>query len=161
MKIGKDQVVSLDFEMRDKKGELIDDSSADSPLVYLHGYNNIPQGLEDALEGHSVGESLAVDLTADQAFGAFDSELVQEVNRSDISGIDDLTVGLQFPAETEEGVIMLRVLEIKGDKVLLDGNHPLAGEELHFNVTVREVRPATAEEMAHGHAHGPGGHHHH
>ena len=160
MKIDNDCVVSLDFELRDKDGELIDATSENEPMLYLHGHQNIPPALENALAGKESGADLDVHLSPAEGFGEYDASLVQEVPREAINGIDELQVGMQFPAETEDGVIMLTVLDIKGETVVLDANHPLAGEDLHFKLSIGEVRKATSEELEHGHAHGAGGHHH-
>ena len=160
MKIENDCVVSLDFELRSKDGELIDSSSEAEPMLYLHGHKNIPQALEDALTGKETGNKLDVELSPAEAFGEYDETLVQEVPKDAISGIEELQEGMQFPAETEDGVFFLTVLEVRDDTVLLDANHPLAGEELHFKIRIGDIRKATSEELEHGHAHRAGGHDH-
>jgi FKBP-type peptidyl-prolyl cis-trans isomerase SlyD len=127
----------------------------------LHGAGNIIPGLEEALEGRTVGDKLNVAVTAAQAYGLRDDSLVQELPSNMFSGIENIEVGMEFHAETEQGLQVVTVTKVEGDQVTIDGNHPLAGVDLNFDVEVTEVRAATEDEMNHGHAHGAGGHHHH
>jgi FKBP-type peptidyl-prolyl cis-trans isomerase SlyD len=127
----------------------------------LHGAGNIIPGLEDALEGKTVGDKLNVAVVAAEAYGLRDDSLVQELPSNMFSGIDNIEVGMEFHAETEQGLQVVTVTKVEGDQVTIDGNHPLAGVDLNFDVEITEVRAATEEELNHGHAHGAGGHHHH
>ena len=158
--IVKDSVVTLKYTVSDADGNLIDDGS--TPLVYLHGgYEGIFQLIEEALEGRKVGEQLTVRLQPEDAFGEYDEELVL---LEDISQFpDNIEVGMAFERmadEDDEDDRVFRITDIADGKVVVDGNHPLAGVPLVFDMTVAEVRPASSEEVAHGHVHGPHGHHH-
>jgi FKBP-type peptidyl-prolyl cis-trans isomerase SlyD len=161
VKISKNTVVSANYILRDSEGSVIDESGESGPMEYLHGVGEIIEGLEKALEGKKVGDHVKVSLSAEDAYGEFDDDLVQEVSKEMFADMDDLEEGLVFHAETEEGVQEYAVVAIEGDMVTIDGNHPLAGEDLTFEIDVLEVRQATAEELEHGHAHGEGCDHDH
>ncbi|MFN3883558.1 MAG: peptidylprolyl isomerase [Rhodocyclaceae bacterium] len=161
MKIEKNTVVTLAYRVTDPDGELIDPGK--QPIVYLHGgYDDIFPRIEQALEGKETGDVVQIKLQPAEAFGEYDADLIQIEPRSSFPEI--LEVGMQFegalPGADEDDFIVYRVTEILDDKVMLDGNHPLAGIALVFSCTVSDVRPATAEEIAHGHVHGDGGHTH-
>lgn len=157
MKIGKDKVVSIDYTLKDVNGDIIDTSDGRTPLDYIHGSGSIIQGLENALEGRSAGDELTVTIPPEEAYGLRDESLAQSVDRKIFDTEEALEVGMQFQAPTEQGMMIVTVTEIEGDSVTVDTNHPLAGEILHFDVAVVDVRDATEEELGHGHAHGPGG----
>jgi len=161
MKIAPNTVVTLSYRVTDPDGELID--PGERPLVYLHGgYDDIFPRIEQALEGKEVGDTVQIKLQPTEAFGEYDAELLRIEPRSSFPEI--LEVGMQFeggPAGADDDdFIIYRVTQVVDDKVMLDGNHPLAGTALVFSCTVSDVRPATAEEIAHGHVHGEGGHAH-
>jgi len=161
MKIVKDSVVSLRYELFDADGELVE--SVEDPVSYLHGgYDGIFPLVEEALHGKSVGEKCSITLQPDDAFGEYDHDLVEVEPRSSFPA--DVSVGMQFEGAPEESddedFILYTVLEITDDEVTVDGNHPLAGKTLTFNCTVTNVRKATAEELEHGHVHEEGGHLH-
>ena len=160
MEIAKNNVATINYRLSDARGNLIDESTDRDPVVYLHGVGNLVPGLERALEGKAKGDSVSVVVTPEDGFGARDDALVQDVPRERFEGADSLEVGMQFQAKTPGGVRVFRVIELKGDSIRVDGNHELAGETLHFDVEVLDVRAASPEEIEHGHAHGPGGHHH-
>lgn len=160
MQITKDKVATIDYTLKNDEGEVLDSSDDGQPLAYLHGANNIIPGLENALEGQTVGDEVDVTVPPEQAYGVRNEGLKQEVDRSQFEGVDDLQVGMQFRVPSNQGDLVIRVAEIEGDKVTVDGNHQLAGETLHFNVTVKDVREATDEEKNHGHVHNPSGHTH-
>ena len=160
MQIAQNSVVAIAYTLTDDKGTVIDTSAGGEPLVYLHGARNIIPGLENALTGKSVGEKLTVTVAPAEGYGEYDPQMVQAVPRQMFAGVENIEVGMQFQAQTPQGVRVVTVIEVEGDDITLDGNHPLAGETLHFAVEVTEVRTATAEELAHGHVHGAGGHHH-
>jgi len=157
MKISKDRVVSIDYTLKDVNGEVIDTSDGRAPLDYIHGSGSIIQGLENALEGKAVGDELTVTISPEEAYGLRDDSLAQSVDRKIFETEEDLQVGMQFQAPSEQGMMIVTVTEIKDDSVTVDTNHPLAGETLHFDVAVVDVRDATEEELGHGHAHGSGG----
>ena len=160
MEIAKNTVVTLNYTVKDPDGNMIDDGH--HPLVYLHGgYDGIFALIEEALQGKTVGENLKVKLAPEDAFGEFDEELVLVEDASLFP--DNIEVGMSFERVGEDGEeeMIYRITDIADGKVVVDGNHPLAGVALVFDVTVAEVRAASAEEITHGHVHGPGGHHHH
>jgi FKBP-type peptidyl-prolyl cis-trans isomerase SlyD len=160
MQIAKDSVVSIDYRLHLGDGKTIDESDAGEPLVYLHGYEQIVPGLEKALAGKKVGESLKVQVTPEEGYGEYDPDGVEEVPREDFPPDMELEAGGIVSATDEEGdEVDFLVKEVRPKTVVVDFNHPLAGKTLHFEVTVREVRAATEEELEHGHAHGPGDEH--
>jgi FKBP-type peptidyl-prolyl cis-trans isomerase SlyD len=158
--IAQDQVVSIHYTLRDDAGEVIDSSAHGEPLSYLHGRGNLIPGLERELTGRNAGDRLQVKIPPADGYGEYDRELVQQVPRRALKGIANLKVGMRLQAQTAEGSRAVTVTHMAGDMVTLDGNHPLAGKNLNFEVEIAAVRAATAEELAHGHVHGPGGHHH-
>ncbi|MBV8876628.1 MAG: peptidylprolyl isomerase [Gammaproteobacteria bacterium] len=160
MSISPDQVVSLHYTLRDDAGEVIDRSAEGEPLEYLHGRGQLIPGLERELTGRGAGDRLEVKIAPAEGYGEYDPELVQKVPRRALKGIGDVRVGMRLQAQTPEGPRPVTVTHLAGDLVTLDGNHPLAGKTLHFQVEIAAVRAATSEELAHGHVHGPGGHHH-
>ncbi len=162
MLIAQDKVVLIHYTLTNDKGEVVDSSSGGAPLSYLHGKGNIIPGLEKALEGKQAGDKLDVKVAPAEGYGERDDQLVQQVPRRAFAGVQDVQPGMQFHAQGSGGQMrVVTVVRIAGDMVTVDGNHPLAGENLTFAVEVTEVRDASEEELAHGHVHGPGGHHHH
>ena len=160
MQIAKGKVVTFDYSLKDEQGQLLDSSEGMDPLPYLHGAENIVAGLENALEGKSVGDRVEVVVPPQDGYGERNDALKQSVPRSDFAEFNDLAVGMQFAIQGGEEPAIVTVVAVNDESVTLDGNHPLAGVTLHFDVTVREIRDAQPEELAHGHVHGPGGHHH-
>ncbi len=160
MQIAKHKVVSIDYTLTNDAGDVIDSSEGGAPLAYLHGENNIIPGLENALEGKAAGDSLKVTVTPEEGYGVRIDELIQVVPSHLFGGVEKLEAGMQFQAETDDGVQVVTIAAVNGDEVTVDGNHPLAGETLNFDVKVADVRDASAEEIEHGHVHGPNGHHH-
>ena len=159
MQVGTNTVVGLSYELLDSEGKLVE--KTDEPIEYLHGgYDGIFPLVEKALAGKTVGDNLSVRLEPDDAFGEYDAELVHLEPRNKFPA--SVTVGMRFEGRgTESGAILVyTVTDVAEDKIVVDGNHPLAGRTLHFTCTVTAVRPATAEELAHGHVHGEHGHHH-
>ena len=160
MQVSKNSVVTLSFELSDSTGKLLEKS--DQPISYLHGgYDGIFPAVEEALEGLAEGGTVAVTLDPDNAFGEYEDELVR-VEPRDAFPMDGIEVGMQFQAGAEgsDEDEVFTVTEITAESGVIDGNHPLAGQTLLFKGTVEGVRPATAEELAHGHVHGEHGHHH-
>ncbi|MBM7060124.1 peptidylprolyl isomerase [Pseudomonas sp. UL073] len=161
MLIADNKAVSIDYTLTNDAGEVIDSSAGGAPLVYLHGTGNIIVGLEKALVGKQAGDELDVSIEPEEAYGEYSAELVSTLNRSMFEGVDELEVGMQFHASAPNGGMQIvTIRDIDGDDVTVDGNHPLAGQRLNFKVKVVAVRDASAEEIAHGHIHGEGGHHH-
>ncbi|HYD79362.1 MAG TPA: peptidylprolyl isomerase [Paucimonas sp.] len=161
MKIAKNTVVSVHYKMSDAQGNLIEESR--EPMVYLHGgYDDTLPKIEEALDGKDVGYETLIQVEPDEAFGEYDASLVKIEAREHLPS--PVEVGMQFegtPDDPDQESVIFTVTEIADDKVVLDGNHPLAGLALRFQLNVAEVRAASDEEIAHGHVHGPDGHHHH
>ncbi|MBE7439542.1 MAG: peptidylprolyl isomerase [Spirochaetales bacterium] len=161
MKIEKGKVASIEYTLRDDSNVVLDSSEGRSPLVYLHGYRNLIAGMEKALESRVAGDAFSIRLEPEDGYGAYDDELKQTLPRSAFDGVDSIENGMQFQMQSEDGRrAVVRVVETDTETVTVDGNHPLAGQVLNFSVTVVSVRNASLEELAHGHVHGPGGHHH-
>lgn len=159
MQITKDKVVSIDYTLTDPQGQVLDSSEGRQPLSYLQGKGNIIAGLERELEGKQSGDQMQVTIAPADAYGERDERLIQAIPREAFSGIENIEPGMQFQAQSPTGQrAVVRVVEVAGDQVTVDANHPLAGVPLTFDITIRDVRDATAEELAHGHAHGPDGH---
>jgi FKBP-type peptidyl-prolyl cis-trans isomerase SlyD len=158
MKIEKDTVVSVRYKVAEPTGKLIEESR--EPMVYLHGgYDNTLPKIEEALDGKEPGAEVSLQLQPMDAFGIRDESLVRTISKKDFP--PGVKVGGQLEGMTDAGTPhVFHVMKIKGDQVLLDGNHPLAGKELKFVLKVTGVRKATGEEIAHRHVHGDGGHHH-
>ena len=158
--VAKDTVVKFNYTLSNKDGEVLD-QSAGEPLAYLHGHHNIISGLEAKMAGKSVGDKFVAVIEPKDAYGEYISEAVQEVPRANFQGVDNIEVGMQFQSQSDDGHVMLvTVKDVSDDVVVVDGNHPLAGVTLTFDVEIVEIRPASAKELEHGHAHGAGGHHH-
>ncbi|MBD2785070.1 peptidylprolyl isomerase [Xenorhabdus sp. DI] len=164
MKVAKDLVVSLAYQVRTEEGVLVDESSVSAPLDYLHGHGSLISGLEKALDGREVGERFDVSVEAADAYGQYDDNLVQRAPKDVFVGVDDIQVGMRFLADTDQGPVPVEITAIEGDEVVVDANHMLAGQNLKFNVEIVAIREATEEELTHGHVHGQGGcgdHHDH
>ncbi|MCD9046984.1 FKBP-type peptidyl-prolyl cis-trans isomerase [Luteimonas sp. MHLX1A] len=152
MEIAAERVVSFHYTLTDDAGAVIDRSPDDRPLSYLHGAGNIVPGLENALAGHAVGDQLTVDVEPELGYGVRHEGLVQSVPKQAFQGVDNVQLGMQFRAQTEGGSLLVTVVEVGDDEVRVDGNHPLAGKTLHFDVRIASVRAATDEEKQNGQA---------
>lgn len=161
MTIANDHVVEIDYTLTNKAGETLDSSSGGQPLAYLHGHKNIVAGLEKDLAGKTIGDSFKSVVDPTEGYGEVNDKLVTEVPKDELASIPDLKEGISIQAQSSEGTQVFKIIKIGEEKITLDGNHPLAGQTLYFDITVKSVRAATEEEISHGHAHGPGGHHHH
>jgi len=158
LKVAKDKVVAIDYTLT-VQGDVVDTTAGGEPLEYLHGHGNIITGLENALAGLSKGDSINVQVEPEDGYGEYDEDGTEVHPRSEFP--QEVEVGSMFVGETEDGdEVMLTVVEVDDENVTVDRNHPLAGEVLSFDVTVRDVRDASPEELDHGHVHGPDGHHH-
>ncbi|WP_353413986.1 peptidylprolyl isomerase [Arenicella sp. 4NH20-0111] len=154
-------VVTMHYELKNAEGEVLDSSKGQDPLVYLHGAGNIIVGLEEQLVGKTVGDNVSAVVAPEKGYGLPVEALVQTVPLEAFGEeIDKVEVGMRFQAETEQGPVPVVVTAKDETTVTVDGNHPLAGQELHFDVSIAEVRDASQEEIDHGHVHGPGGHQH-
>jgi FKBP-type peptidyl-prolyl cis-trans isomerase SlyD len=159
LQVTRNRVVALEYELFDIDGSLIEKTEA--PIEYLHGgYHGMFTAVEKALEGKGVGDRCRVRLSPEDAFGEYDAALVQVEPRGRFP--EDLAIGMRFEGQGEgqQEVRIYTVTDIAEDKVVVDGNHPLAGRTLDFSCVVAAVRTASAEELSHGHVHGPDGHHH-
>lgn len=160
MQAGPKTVVTIDYTLTNGLGEVLDTSDGREPLAYLHGSGNIIKGLESALEGKKSGDSFRVTIPAADAYGERDETQIAVIERAQFADAEPIEPGMQFDVRTEHGPRTITIQKVEKDQVTIDGNHPLAGTALTFAVNVRGVRAATGEELAHGHVHGPGGHHH-
>ncbi len=162
MQIDNLRVVTLDYTLKDDTGTVLDSTEGRGDFAYLHGARNIIPGLENALNGKTVGDSLQVHIAPADAYGEKNDELVHTVPRDMFETDSEIQVGMQFHAQSTSGQMMVvTVIDVSADEVTVDGNHPLAGVPLNFDVKVVDVRDATAEEIAHGHVHaGDCGHQH-
>ncbi|MBD3670181.1 MAG: peptidylprolyl isomerase [Gammaproteobacteria bacterium] len=160
MQASKNKVVSIHYTLTNDQGEVLDSSNGGEPMPYLHGHMNIIPGLEKELEGKAVGDKLKVTVAPDEGYGERNDALVEKVPMNMFQGVEKVEPGMQFHAQTGQGMTVVTVTGVEGDEVTIDANHPLAGEQLTFDVEVTEIRDASDEELEHGHVHGPGGHEH-
>ena len=159
MQVADNTAVSIHYTLTNDQGEVLDTSDGGDALVYLHGSGNIISGLEAALLGKKVGDKFNVRIEPEDAYGVISEDMVQVISKDMFEGVDHIEVGMQFHADVSHGPGIVTVVNIDGDNVTIDGNHPLAGEALTFDVEIVEVRTATKEELDHGHIHGAGCHH--
>ena len=158
--IGQNSVVSMHYTLKNDDGDVMDTSEGKEPMVYLHGANNLIPGLEAELTGKTSGATFKTTIEPAQAYGEFSKELIQVISKSMFAGVESIEVGMSFVAQGEGGVQrQVRVVEVEGDDVTIDANNPLAGQTLHFDVNVIDVREATAQELEHGHVHAGGSDH--
>ena len=153
MQVEKNKVVEIDYTLKDDKGQLLDTSDGREPLSYIQGAGNLIPGVENALEGKSSGERVEVTVPPETGYGVRDDSLVLSVQGDKFSEVEDLQEGVRFRMETPDGPMIFTVIEIGDGEVLVDGNHPLAGMTLNFDITIQSVREATPEELDHGHVH--------
>lgn len=162
MYIANNSVVSIEYTLKDDEGNILDTSDGREVLSYLHGTGNIIPGLENALTGRTLGEKLSVSVSPEEGYGQRNEQLTQVVSRDMFESINNVEVGMQFHGQSpNEQPVIITVTAIEDDNITIDGNHPLAGINLNFDVKIVDIRDATAEELEHGHVHGPDGHHHH
>lgn len=151
----------MHYTLTDDAGTKLDSSVGQEPLAYIHGHAHIIPGLENALAGKTKGEKLQVSIKPEDGYGERNDALVQELPKAQFETGEEITEGMKFQADTPDGqLIVLTVVKVGGETVTVDGNHELAGTTLNFDVEITDVRAATAEELDHGHVHGPGGHDH-
>ena len=161
MQIQADTVVTLEYTLKNAEGEVLDTSEGRGPFAYLHGKGQIVPGLEEELEGKTLGTALEVHVPAAKGYGDYDAARTFQANKGDMGLEVAPEIGMQLLVDTGQGQFPVFVKEVDGDQVTLDANHPLAGVDLHFSVEIKGVRAATDEEKQHGHAHGEGGAHDH
>jgi len=161
MKVGKDKVVLMHYTLKNDAGDVIDSSDGADPLPFLQGHGNIIPGLESALEGSKVGDKLDVSINPEEGYGERMKDAIQEIPSSALQGVDEVKVGMQLQSQDKDGnAFLVSVTKIEDDKITVDGNHPLAGQTLHFSVSIESIRKAEAEELSHGHVHADGQHNH-
>lgn len=160
MQIGERTVASFHYTLTNDAGQVIDSSSDRAPLTYLHGAGNIVPGLEKEMNGRQPGDVFKVVVSPEEGYGLPNPMMVQVIPREAFQGVDNLEVGMEFQSQTPQGPMSVTIVKIDGGEVTVDGNHPLAGQVLHFAIEVTDVRDASLEELSHGHVHGEDGHHH-
>lgn len=159
MIISKNSAVYFQYSLSDETGDTIDASPENEPMAYLQGHNNIIPGLEKEMEGKKSGDVMVVTVEPKEAYGERKEEMVQQIPRESFKA-EDIKIGMRFEATTPNGAVSVVVADLTDETVTVDGNHPLAGKKLTFDVRISDVREATKEELTHGHIHGPGGHQH-
>jgi FKBP-type peptidyl-prolyl cis-trans isomerase SlyD len=152
MQIADRHIVAFHYTLTDDEGTVLDSSSGREPLQYLHGFRNIVPGLERALTGRSIGDSFSVDVPPAEGYGARNPGMVQTVPRAIFQGVDEIKPGMSFQADGPQGPMTVRVTAVEGDRVIIDGNHPLADKVLHFTVEITAIRAARPDEIQAGRA---------
>ena len=161
MTIENKKVVTIEFTVKNADtNEMIETSVGAEPLLYLHGYNNLVPGLENALTGKAVGDKYDVVVSPEEGYGVRDESLLEQVPREMFQGVDDISVGMEFSADGPQGPVVVEVTAVDDKTVTVDANHPLASVTLAFSGEIKDIRDASEEEIEHGHVHGAGGHQH-
>ncbi len=153
MQIANDKVVSIHYTLKDNDGKILDSSEGKDPLKYIQGKQNIIPGLENAMEGKSVGDKFNVKVEPNEGYGERNDQMVVSIPRTSFGEIKDINPGMQFQLNSQNGPVVVTVVETDDENVKVDANHPLAGVELNFDVEVMDIREATTEELDHGHVH--------
>jgi FKBP-type peptidyl-prolyl cis-trans isomerase SlyD len=154
MQVAENYVVSMNYTLKDEKGNVLDTSEGKEPLDFLYGKGMIIPGLEKALEGKEKGDSLKVTVEPEEGYGTYNEQAIGEVSKDNFQEGMEPKVGMQVQAQDPNGNVQIfTITEIKDETVMLDGNHPLAGQTLYFDVDIADVREATPEEIDHGHVH--------
>ena len=161
MKIEDKKVVAIEYTLKNASGEVLDSNQGEELLYFIQGEGNIVPGLEKQMAGKSTGDKFETLVKAADGYGIYDDEKIRRIPRAQMKHLKGLKEGMSLQMRGPEGVEMLTVTKVNEEEVVADGNHPLAGQDLHFQIRIGEIRDATKDELAHGHAHGPGGHHHH
>ncbi|MDO6561838.1 peptidylprolyl isomerase [Amphritea sp. 1_MG-2023] len=160
MSVTKDKVVQFHYSLSDAEKTIEETTRGGSPMAYLHGHNNMINGLEQAMEGKAVGDIFSITLAPKDAYGELLPDCEQRIPVKHLQGAKKWRPGMVGTVQTEQGQRQVTVVKVGRFMVTVDNNHPLAGKELTFDIEILDIREATAEEVAHGHAHGVGGHHH-
>jgi len=153
-------IIGFHYTLKDKDGEVMDSSRGRPPMLIMTGAQQIVPGLEKEIIGMKKGDTKTVIVAAEDAYGPVQERLKMTVQRSQFPPEADLTVGVQFRVNNDDQMGIFTIAKIEGDDIHIDGNHPMAGKELHFDIEITEKRMPAPDELAHGHAHGPGGAHH-
>jgi FKBP-type peptidyl-prolyl cis-trans isomerase SlyD len=164
MQITKDVVVSFSYDLKDEEGLVLESTDEGQPMAYLHGHNNMMTALEKAFEGKQAGDQFSATLSPKEGYGERNEDAIQRIPVKHLQPVSPnfkrWVPGMIAVVETDQGRRQVRVVKVGKFMVTVDANHPLAGKTITFDVTVKEVREASAEELSHGHAHGVGGHQH-
>lgn len=160
MKLTKDKVALIDYTLKNDEGQILDSSEGHGPLAFIQGHNNIIPGLEKALEGKKAGDKIQATIAPEDGYGPQHDQLIQSVPLDQFEDKSQIEIGAQFEVQLPHGLHIATITQLGDTHATIDLNHPLAGETLHFDVTIADVRDATEEELAHGHVHGEGGHDH-
>jgi FKBP-type peptidyl-prolyl cis-trans isomerase SlyD len=161
MKVENQKVIGIEYTLKDSKGEILDSNAGQERLYFVQGLGNIVPGLEKAMLGKSLGDTFEVEVKAAEGYGMQDASLIRRVPRAKMKSLGDVKVGAMLQSRGPEGEQIFTVTEVTDTEVVLDGNHPMAGQDLFFTIRVDEIRDATKEELDHGHVHSEGDHHHH
>jgi FKBP-type peptidyl-prolyl cis-trans isomerase SlyD len=159
MKVSLNKVVAIHYTLTNNEGTVLDSSNGRGPLNFIHGLGHLIQGMEEGIDGKEVGNKFQLKVSPEKGYGNYQNEMVQQVPLSAFAG-QEIKVGMQFEAGTDEQRFLVNIKAIDAETVTVDGNHPLAGVELNFDIEIIDIREATEDEIAHGHVHGPDGHHH-
>ena len=161
MKVEDHKVVGIEYTLKDKTGDVVDTNVGDESLYFIQGLGSIVPGLERAMHGRPLGDSFEIEIKAAEGYGEFDATKVRKIPKSVVKNLGEVTPGMMLQAQGPDGMEVVTVTQVTETEVHLDANHPMAGKDLFFAIRIAEIRDATEDELAHGHAHGPGGHHHH
>jgi FKBP-type peptidyl-prolyl cis-trans isomerase SlyD len=161
MQVARNRVVTIAYSVADEQGTVLDSSEGSDPLAYIHGTGSLVPGLERVLEGRAAPDRITVTVLPADGYGEKDAALVAELPRDNFASVGEVSVGMQLEMSDGDDSRIVTVTGMDDTTVTVDGNHPLAGMTLLFDVTIIDVRNATEEELEHGHAHGEGHHHHH
>lgn len=153
MTISENKVVTIDYTLKDKDNNVLDTSEGKTPLSYIHGKGQLIKGVENNLEGKKAGDSLQMEVQPADGYGEYNPQLIAKIPRENIDIKEELQIGMPLQVQGDQGTQVVYVAKIEDKEVVLDGNHPLAGAVLYFDVSVKDVREATAEELDHGHVH--------
>ena len=158
--IAHQSVVGIEYTLKDKDGGVVDSNAGGEPLFFIQGMGTLVPGLEIALNGRALGDKFEVEVKAADGYGEYDPERRRALPREKVPQLAEAKPGMMLQASGPEGVSVVTVADVTETEIIIDGNHPMAGKDLFFSIQVMDIREATAEELAHGHVHGPGGHHH-
>lgn len=158
--IEKNSVVGIEYTLKDKDGAVVDSNAGGDPLYFIQGLGTLVPGLEIALNGRALGDSFEVEVKAADGYGEYDENRKRSIPRASVPQLAEAKPGMMLQATGPEGVSVVTVADVTETEIVIDGNHPMAGKDLFFSISVKEIREATADELSHGHIHGPGGHDH-
>ncbi len=147
MQITKNSMVTFDYSLRDREGNVLDSTAGYEPLTYIHGYGHLIEGLEKNLEGKTAGDSMKLVIPPEEAYGEYDASLTRKISKKEMQIEEDLEIGMPIQFDSPDGAVLYYITELSGDEVTLNGNHPFAGATLYFDITVKDVREATKEEI--------------